>query len=397
MVRLTFRVRQWQHIIRDGSTLLAILLALPLGWDCFTGLWLWLSPFVFLNSWFVLKSLVWFNGLAAVVLALSLWRRRWFCRYVCPVGSLCDAVSKSSRIRVCSAAAIPSIGSWLAILSLASALMGIPLFIWLDPMAIFHGFFSLLSDRPSLPLFLSMAGLPVLLLIHLWVPGIWCNRVCPLGGVQELLFRIRTLLIKSNSNSDISSVPSTGRRMFVAATTGLAAGFLLNRIVKPARRDFIRPPASVQSPRFELLCVRCGSCIKVCPTHLLTHQATLSGTFDWMVPEARFEKGYCLEKCNLCGTVCPSGAISPFSVGAKGAIRMGSAKVHLSHCLLTRNRECDRCKKACSYHALTIIPLSGSLLMEPVVDCKSCVGCGACAVICPTGAIEMIPPLLSES
>jgi len=391
MVRLTRKAWRWHGSIRDGFTLLAILLALPWGWGCLTGMWLWLSPFVFLHSWFVLQSLVWLNGLAAVILALSLWRKRWFCRNACPVGSLCDGVSKCSRVKTASAARVPSIGSWLAILSLASALMGVPLFIWLDPMAIFHGFFSMFSDRPSLPLFLSMAGLPLLLLIHLWLPGIWCKKVCPLGGLQELLFGFRTLLIKSNSHPATSSVPSSGRRIFVAATTGLAAGFLLNRFVKPENNVLIRPPASVHSPRFDLLCVRCGNCIKACPTEILSHQVTLSGKFDWMVPEVRFDRGYCLETCNLCGTVCPSGAIFPFSVEAKRSIRMGTAKVHLSRCLLSRNGECDRCKMACSYQALAIRPVSGLLLMAPVVEGTTCVGCGACAVICPTDAIEMLP------
>jgi NAD-dependent dihydropyrimidine dehydrogenase PreA subunit len=33
------------------------------------------------------------------------------------------------------------------------------------------------------------------------------------------------------------------------------------------------------------------------------------------------------------------------------------------------------------------------LLMTPVIVPEKCVGCGACALICPTRAINMIPTL----
>jgi ferredoxin-type protein NapF len=72
---------------------------------------------------------------------------------------------------------------------------------------------------------------------------------------------------------------------------------------------------------------------------------------------------------------------------------MGSAEVIYSDCLLAKNRECDRCKAACSYDAITIEPSATTVLMKPVVAPEKCVGCGACAVICPARTITMKPPI----
>ena len=111
----------------------------------------------------------------------------------------------------------------------------------------------------------------------------------------------------------------------------------------------------------------------------------------WMVPEIRFSNGYCLEKCNLCSRVCSSGAITLFSPDAKSQILIGIARVETGKCLLSQNTECDHCKTACSYSAITIEREHGYLHMKPVVHPGKCNGCGACAVICPVEAIVMEP------
>jgi ferredoxin-type protein NapF len=111
-----------------------------------------------------------------------------------------------------------------------------------------------------------------------------------------------------------------------------------------------------------------------------------------MTPEIHFGNGYCLETCNLCSVVCPTGSITLFSPEAKKRIFMGSAMVNYEECLLSRNRECDRCLAACKYDAVKIVPSSRPLLMTPMIDLKKCTGCGGCAVICPTSAINVIPP-----
>lgn len=128
--------------VRLIAALMAALFALLPVWKKLTGLFTWFSPFIMLNSLFVLKSFVLLNLLGIVVLVISFFRKRWFCCYLCPTGFLCDlasGVNKKKRLKI---SAVPPFGKWIAVISLASAIAGLPLFILLDPMAIFNGFFS---------------------------------------------------------------------------------------------------------------------------------------------------------------------------------------------------------------------------------------------------------------
>jgi ferredoxin-type protein NapF len=377
---------------RGVFTLFCVLMALPLGWGIFTGITIWLSPFVMLNSIFVLKSVVWLNGLAVIPLVLILWRKRWFCRHICPVGWGCDLVSGSRKGRGIPVKRIPPLGKWLALTSFIAALAGIPLFILLDPMSVFNGFFVFFSKGVSIPILLSFLGLPAILAINVPFPGIWCSRLCPLGGMQDELTTVKNILLKKQVREKrAKAISTTGRRFFLASGAGLAAGLLLPPYLKTAERRYLRPPGSVPEQTFNTLCLRCGNCIKSCPTEILTHHTDTQHILSWMVPEIRYNNGYCLEKCNRCSQVCPSGSITLFSKDVKNQLVIGMAEIEPDNCLLSKNRECDRCKAACSYDAITIEPGKEGILMLPVVSQERCVGCGACEVICPPGVIEIVP------
>lgn len=151
---MNYRIRA-SHI-RVLSTITAVLLALPFQWKGLTGIYSWFSPFIMLNSVFVLRSLSWLNLIGIAVLILSFFKKRWFCRYLCPVGWGCDSVSKLSWRKNFSLNKFPDVGRWLALISLAAAFMGIPIFILLDPMAIFNGFFSVFSENISLVVIFSL-------------------------------------------------------------------------------------------------------------------------------------------------------------------------------------------------------------------------------------------------
>jgi ferredoxin-type protein NapF len=382
--------------VREISLTLAVVLAIPAGWKGITGFYTWLSPFVLLNSALVLKSFVWLNLPGLMVLVVVFIRKRWFCRRICPVGCLCDFVSSKSPRKTFSLRQIPAIGRWLVYLSLAAAIFGFPALMLLDPMSLFHGFFSAFAEKSSLLIVLSLMGLPLLLGIHLVFPGIWCSKLCPLGGLQDEVFKIGKLFSRKSKKGEMKDgMIEVGRRAFLFSGIGIAAGLTLPGVIKASEKSYLRPPGSVSEKLFNFLCVRCGNCIKSCPTNILTHRADSSDYSSWMVPEVRFTEGYCLENCNLCSRVCPSGSITLFSQDAKKQLFMGLAVLQPENCLLTQNKECDRCKTACSYDAITIEPVTASIGMLPVIHSEKCVGCGACAVICPAETIVIRP--LSEN
>lgn len=382
--------------IRFISTLLAVALALPLSWGSLTGLYTWLSPFIMLNSVFTLKSMVWLNTLGFAVLLISFFQRRWFCRYLCPVGWGCDKVSGINRRKSFSLRQVPDFGGWLALISLTAALAGMPVLILLDPMSIFNGFFSAFSGTFSIKALLLLSGLPVLLAIHLLLPGIWCKRICPLGGLQDEVSNLRNLagrLIPKSGLSDNSRDYNAGRRYFIASGIGVISGLAISGISFSAPENYFRPPGSVHEDLFNTLCIRCGNCIKSCPTDIIIHQTRLNYPAGLMTPEVTFANhGYCLEDCNLCSRVCPSGAITLFDIRAKSRLKMGTAIIDPENCLLTRFEECDGCHAICGYKAIDFVRLDSTIQMIPVANADKCTGCGACAAICPTETIEMIPP-----
>ena len=379
--------------IRSISTVGAVILALPLQLKIFTGFFIWLSPFVMLNSFFMLKSMVLLNVSGWLILLISVFRKRWFCRYMCPVGLGCDTFSSWGKRNTKLVRKIPRTGKWLALISLGAALTGIPLFILLDPLAIFNGFFAAFTREVHLATVLSLSGLPLLLAVHLFLPGMWCGKMCPLGALFDEVANVKTwILNKTGNKQTVPAEKGFGRRVFMATGTGLLAGIFIPRMLKSEPAVFFRPPASSPDNIFNILCVRCGNCIKACPTGILKHYTEPGNITAWMTPEITFQnKNYCAESCTLCGTVCPTGSISPFTTEAKKKLFIGSIEIGLEKCLLTENKECDRCKSVCAYHAITIIPSENQGLMQPVAELSKCVGCGACAAICPTETIHMVP------
>jgi ferredoxin-type protein NapF len=308
------------------------------------------------------------------------------------MGWACDRVSAVRRSKGPSLKKVPPVGKWLAISSLLAALAGIPLFVWLDPMSIFNSFFTVFSRDLALPLILSLMGLPLILAMHLVFPDLWCSKLCPLGGLQDEMTTIRKLAAyRPESDRDRKRRVSAGRRLFLSSGGGLLAGFLLPSFLKPATKAYLQPPGAQAPDRFNTLCLRCGNCIKACPTGILHQHMDTSDLLSWMVPEIAFRDSYCLETCNLCSRVCPSGAISPFSTAAKSNLVIGIARVEADKCLLAKNKECDRCKAVCTYDAIRIE--TGDIFRngQVVIDGEKCTGCGACAVICPPRVIEILP------
>jgi ferredoxin len=178
---------------------------------------------------------------------------------------------------------------------------------------------------------------------------------------------------------------AVGRRVFLGAGVGGVTA-LVTEAAGRGQDPPVRPPGAADENRFVGLCIRCGNCMRVCPTGILKPDLGLGGVAGFMAPRAVFDGGYCREDCNACGRVCPSGAIASLPLGAKRQRIIGAAEVDLEKCVLAGGQECGVCVSACPYQAVEVVEPEEAFPAYPYprVIAGACVGCGACEYECPT-------------
>jgi polyferredoxin/NAD-dependent dihydropyrimidine dehydrogenase PreA subunit len=234
----------------------------------------------------------------------------------------------------------------------------------------------------------------------------------------------------------------------VAAGAAIAPAMLLDRRTreKHETNPKVRPPGSLRpDTEFLAACVRCGECMRVCPTNALHPSGIENGVAGLWTPTFVFNIGYCEYYCgvsaedveagrtdataNLCGQVCPTGAIRPLTHAGKIDHKIGTAVFDHTRCLpWARGEECLTCEEQCPlpekaishrteevanldwlhlpqtdrhrYEELEAKRAAGTLsdaerqeleamppksrrLARPYVLRDRCIGCGTCENVCP--------------
>ncbi len=368
-----------------------------------------LSPFVLIVASIATRSvgLVTLIGLP-VLIAILIWRR-WFCRWLCPVGLLRDGVARLSPVSGISCRRVPTLGKGLAFAALAAAVAGYPMLLWLDPVAIFAGAFGLLHDPIEPAGWVAAAALIGLLLLSALSPGIWCLKICPLGATQELLAVPSRMLSAGRRKStpaactletEFDTTPLPRRSLFAMAAgtacVGLGAwlGVTTRARADSRRSSSLRPPGAAPPWLFGQLCIRCGNCARACPADIIHARWESDSIADWLTPVVSIEDDYCREDCNACMQVCPSGAIRRGNLEDKLQQLIGLAHVDMDRCLLALNQECrTMCVESCPYDAIEAVWSWEEGAKYPIVDPEKCPGCGACVLACtPMDAIRILPP-----
>ena len=384
---------------------MVLLLVAPLPWTQARLAVLAASPFTGIAA----SVATWFVGAAGVVfvivLVLAVLRRRWFCRWACPVGLMTECAGRVSPVSPSCGKAVPRLGVWLVVLSFSAAAVGYPLFLWLDPLAIFSGTVGLAVGSTAASVGAACL-LGAILVVSFLLPGVWCLKVCPLGATQELLAIPRRWLSRRGEGDNEASgqdelvVEPLSRRSLLTGVVGAAcavAGVPLGLAARSRgeqrERSVLRPPGAKAEWQFGQLCLRCGNCVRSCPSQIVTTRWQSESWSTWLAPEIRFESDYCREECVACMDSCPSGALTAL-VGDDSKPAIGLAVVLMDSCLLAEGRECrTMCLEACPYEAITLHEWTWEDDRRyPVVAADKCPGCGACQVACtPMNAIVVRP------
>ncbi len=160
--------------------------------------------------------------------------------------------------------------------------------------------------------------------------------------------------------------------------------------IKTSSPWLIRPPGSVPENEFINRCVRCGACMKACPTNGLQPAIYEAGIEGFWTPILVPRIGCCTQECNACGEVCPTDAIKPFKIEDKPKIFIGTAAIDRSQCIAwAAGKKCLVCDEYCSYKAIEWKDVPGEG-RRPYVNEDKCVGCGICESACPIQPVAAI-------
>jgi ferredoxin len=295
-------------------------------------------------------------------------------------------------------------------------------------------------------LFIAIAGLNAI------ADRFWCRYLCPLGGLLALLSKIAlfrrmvgdecnrcavcaascpmdTIEPERGYQSDpgectvcldcLADCPrggiefrwhwepvwreyDPGRREILTALGSSAVGVaLLNTSARASLHDphLVRPPGALDEDMSENTflsrCIRCGACMKVCPTGGLQPSGVGElGLLGVWTPHLVPRLGQCDYGCHACGQVCPSGAIRPLSLPVKQLTVIGRAYIDTDRCLpWVDDIPCAVCEEMCPVPDKAIILLIDEQAEgndqgdthppRPHVLSSLCIGCGLCEQRCP--------------
>ena len=288
------------------------------------------------------------------IVLLNLYRPRFWCRYVCPLGALLGLCAKRSALRLVEKGGCVECGRCAMQCPAAAS-----------------------PEKPG-----GWRSTECL--------GCWnCVAVCHKDAI--------TFGLKAPTKAPAEAQLDVSKRATLCAGLTGAGALVMMRLNPEAQAQvynpaLIRPPGALDEREFLKRCVKCGACMRVCPTNALHPTGLEAGLEGIWTPRLVPRLGYCEYNCNLCGQTCPTEAIEPLSLEKKQEVKLGLATFDRSRCLpFAYGRTCLICEEHCPTSPKAIrfvsteVELRGGkkvVLKQPVVDPELCIGCGICESVC---------------
>jgi len=301
---------------------------------------------LFLQSLFI-------GTLFILILALNLRERRFWCKYLCPLGALLGILSRYAVLNRTVSEGCNECGVCTRICQGAAHCDKKELWRKAECLACMN-----------------------------------CDDICPNNAVRFGFSSLKKPAVAMDLGK---------RRIIASMVSGILAVPLL-RITPLSRTGaadprLIRPPGALEEKKFLRRCVKCGECMKVCLTNGLQPTLWEAGVEGIWSPMLVPRIGYCEYRCTLCGQVCPTGAIQKLSLEEKARVKIGLAMIDVSRCLpYAHGQSCIVCEEVCPtpkkavwFEIARIHDREGKTLTlkQPHVDLELCIGCGICEARCP--------------
>lgn len=400
----------------------------------------------------------------AGLIVLTLVLGRFFCGWICPLGSLIELSDSIFFFpRKANPAAIhASSRSFLVRFPPALVVLGavvVSVFTSTSLLPYFHP--NVWIVRILSRSVLGFVFLGLVLLSSIFGRRLWCVYICPLGALYGVLSRVSFLRLKIEKCSRCKAcdrcpmqaadfrtreilphqciicfdyektcpvegfqygVAKAGgfpfdpsRREFLVRGAGLLGGAMIGGVLasgtlKPDRLPFsrsstigvttlCRPPGVVDEAAFLRRCVRCLHCVQSCPNEIIEATGLEAGFTSLFTPHLRFDKNGCDYRCQVCQLVCPNQAIPLQTLAQKQLTPIGLAVIDQKKCVVyTDKKPCLVCQEVCPIPEKAIVfakeermtRASGPFVLRyPAVVRERCIGCGVCQAACPADKVAI--------
>ena len=224
-----------------------------------------------------------------------------------------------------------------------------------------------------------------------------CLADCPVAAIDvkwRLPWAGQVPALACPKETDVAVLPP--RRSFLAALgCGLAVAALPQvALAKKAKgHPFIRPPGAVAEKDFLKKCVRCGACMQACPTNAIQPAVLQAGLDGLWTPVIIPTRGYCEYECHRCTQVCPTHALTRLTLAEKKLFKIGTAVINRSTCYTYADgyncavceEHCPVPEKAIRLREVEVHTFRGKIkkVRQVYVVPDLCIGCGICESVCP--------------
>ncbi|MDR1695059.1 MAG: 4Fe-4S binding protein [Endomicrobium sp.] len=288
------------------------------------------EPYTYFGSAFSLSAI----GIAAVliIVCMVIFKDRFFCTNICPVGTVLGLVSKISVNKI---------------------------YLQKDACTSCEVCANVCPSGCINPKEKSVCN-------ETCVKCLKCLNVCPKNAVKY----------GAAPKEEIKFSPKRRRLIFAASAAAVfavsaKAGAVIKKTISRNFSDVILPPGALNEERFANKCLNCNLCVKICPTKIIKKSDGKYGAVS-----IDYSKGFCDFTCGDCAAACPAGALKKLSLAQKQRTRIAM--------IAPPAVKCDEAVDACPTQALT---KNGE--DKPFFSASKCIGCATCKSKSPETNIQI--------